>query len=77
MDYTFHNRYAVPQRSVADCDPTFANDLAVPVHLQGQTDIGVKEDKAVTLQFKLRAAELVGFECGCEALYDPSSTKDL
>ncbi len=52
----------VPGRSVEDCDPIFGDGLAMPVHWKGQTDIGSKEDKGITLHFKLRAAELFGFE---------------
>ena len=59
---SFHDRHDVPERSAADCDLISANELAVPVHWKGQADIGVREGEAVTLHFKLRAAELFGFE---------------
>ena len=52
----------IPDRSIEDCDPICGDDLAMPVHWKGQTDIGSKEGEKVTLHFKLRAAEIFGFE---------------
>jgi len=52
----------IPGRSIEDCDPIFGDDLAMPVHWKGQTDISSKEGEKVTLHFKLRAAEIFGFE---------------
>lgn len=51
-----------PGRTVAECDPMYGDSLALPVHWQGQTAIGTRPDESITLQFKLRAAELFGFE---------------
>ena len=49
-------------RAVADCDPVFGDHLAQTVHWKGQADIGVQAGEPVILHFKLRAAELFGFE---------------
>jgi len=62
MQYTYHNRQEIPKHTISDCDPIFGNDLSLPVHWNGQSDIGIREGEAVTLHFKLRAAELFGFE---------------
>lgn len=62
IDYSYHNRQDVAGHTVDDCDPVFGNDLSIPVHWNGQTDIGIEDGVAVTIQFKLRAAELFGFE---------------
>lgn len=52
----------VAGRSAADCTPIIDNGFALPVAWQGQTDIGTSTDTLVTLHFKLRAADLFGFE---------------
>lgn len=52
----------IPGRSLEDCDPICGNALSTPVHWGGEIDIGAKEGKSVALHFKLRAAELFGFE---------------
>jgi hypothetical protein len=52
----------VDGRRAEDCDPIFGDHLAAPVHWKGGSDIGVKEGSSVTLHFKLRAAEVFGFE---------------
>ena len=62
MQYTYHNRQEIPKHTISDCDPIFGNDLSLPVHWNGQSDIGIREGEAVTPHFKLRAAELFGFE---------------
>jgi len=52
----------VPQRSVEDCDPIFGDSLSDPVHWKGETDIGTKDGEKVTFEFRLRSAEIFGFE---------------
>ena len=52
----------VPGRSARDCDPLCGDDLAMPVHWKGESDIGTKEGEPVALRFRLHAAELFGFE---------------
>jgi len=54
----------VAGRSVDDCDPIVGDNLAHSVHWKGQSDIGVNDDKRVTLHFKLRNAELFSVEWG-------------
>jgi len=49
-------------RDVADCDPLAGDHLAAPVHWRGRTDIGAPDGQPVTLHFRLRAAEVFGFE---------------
>ena len=49
-------------RTVADCDPLSGDSLAKPVHWNGNADTGAPEGGSITLHFKLRAAELFGFE---------------
>ena len=51
-----------PGRAAADCDPLHGDDAALPVHWNGQTDISVPDDKPLILHFRLRQAELFGFE---------------
>ena len=48
-------------RSVEHCAPIFGDSLAAPVHWKGQADIAVPEGQPVTLHFRLRAADLFGF----------------
>lgn len=62
MYQTYNNRTDIPGRTVNDCDPIFGNDQSITVHWDGHTDIATKEGAPITLQFKLRAAELFGFE---------------
>ena len=52
----------VAGRSADDCDPIYGDSLAIPVHWKGETDIVTREDEAVMLHFKLRYAELFGFQ---------------
>jgi len=52
----------IPGRTADDCDLIIGDSLTMPVRWKGQFDIGVKEGESVTLHFKLRAAELFGFE---------------
>lgn len=52
----------VPGRSMADCDPVVGDSLSMAVHWQGEADVGAPADEPVRLHFKLRAAELFGFE---------------
>ena len=49
-------------RAIADCAPLHGDHPAMTVHWGGQTDIGTPEGEPVILQFKLRHAELFGFE---------------
>lgn len=49
-------------RTVDTCAPIHGDHLAIPVHWQAETDIGAPAGEPVTLHFKLRAAELFGFE---------------
>ena len=49
-------------RSVADCDAITGDNFAHPVHWKGQADVGVESGASVALRFKLRYAELFGFE---------------
>jgi hypothetical protein len=58
----YFNRSDISGRTVADCDPIFGDGLAMPVRWNGQTDIGAREGEPITLQFKLRSADLFGFE---------------
>ena len=60
--HVFANRVDVIGHTVNDCDPIFGNGLSLPVHWNGVSDIGIGVDHAVTIQIKLRAAELFGFE---------------
>lgn len=52
----------VSGRTIEDCDPICGDRPAHPVHWQGRTDIGAGAGEEVILRFKLRAAELFGFE---------------
>lgn len=52
----------VPGRSVDDCDPVTGDHLAWTVRWRGQSDLGVQEGEKVSLHFKLRSAEVFGFE---------------
>lgn len=52
----------IPGRTVADCDPIHGDSLALTVHWKGQSDIRAKKGEGVTLHFKLRSAEVFGFE---------------
>ncbi|MHB0936562.1 MAG: hypothetical protein ACYC6A_09250 [Armatimonadota bacterium] len=54
--------FETPGRSVAECSPLTGDDPAMTVHWGDQTDIGSPEGQPVILQFKLRHAELFGFE---------------
>ena len=49
-------------RTIADCAPITTDGLKMPVSWNGQTDIGSPDKAPVTLHFKLRSAELFGFE---------------
>ena len=52
----------VAGRTIDDCDPLHGDSLSLPVHWRGETDIGVPAGEPVSLQIKLRAAELFGLE---------------
>lgn len=45
-----------------DCASIYGDHLALPVHWNGQSDIGARDGDPVTLHFKLRSAELFGVE---------------
>ena len=45
-----------------DVAPLVGDHLAAPVHWRGETNLGVPEGQSVTLHFRLRAAEVFGFE---------------
>lgn len=49
-------------RTLTDCDPVFGDSLAHRVHWKRQSDIGVNEGEPVMIHFKLRSAEVYGFE---------------
>lgn len=49
-------------RGAADCDHLFGDALAQPVRWRGQSDLGVDGERPVILHFRLRAAEVFGFE---------------
>ena len=49
-------------RTIADCATITTDGLKMPVSWNGQTDIGSPDKAPVTLHFKLRSAELFGFE---------------
>ena len=49
-------------RSVSRCDPIVGDNLAHTVTWQGASTLGKKPGETETLHFKLRAAELYGFE---------------
>lgn len=49
-------------RSLQDCDVISGDSLAHPVHWRGQAQVGVDPGTAVQLRFRLRHAELFGFE---------------
>lgn len=48
--------------SAEECDPICGDDFAAPVHWNGQSVPRTNESEAVSLHFKLHAAELFGFE---------------
>lgn len=52
----------VPGRSCADCHPIVGNGLALPVAWRGSDAVGLPDGRPVTLEFRLRAADLFGFE---------------
>lgn len=51
-----------PGRSVADCTPITGDGLALPVHWHGEDAVGLPDGQPITLEFRLRAADLFGFE---------------
>jgi len=57
----------VEGRSTDDCDPVVGDHSGAVVTWHGQTDPGVAEGEPVTLEFKLRAAELFAVEWSTEA----------
>ena len=58
----YANREVVAGRSLSDCGAITGDSPAAPVYWQGQSDIGAPEGQPITLHFKLRAAEIFGFE---------------
>ena len=51
-----------PGRSVAECAPITGNGLRLPVHWKGNDAVGLQEGQPITLEFRLRSADLFGFE---------------
>jgi len=58
----YSQREEVAGRSVSDCDAFTGDSLSAPVYWGGNSDIGSADGEQVTLHFKLRSAELFGFE---------------
>lgn len=58
----YHEGRSVEGRSANECASLYGDDLCLPVHWNGQTDIAVPKGQAVVLHFRLRAAQLFGFE---------------
>ena len=48
--------------AAGDCDPMYGDAHALPVHWKGKPEIIAQEGEPVVVQFKLRSAELFGFE---------------
>jgi len=51
-----------PGRSVEDCAPIVGDDLRLPVHWHGNDAVNLPDGKEITLEFRLRSADLFGFE---------------
>jgi hypothetical protein len=49
-------------RKLDDCDPVVGDDLAHPIRWKGKADVGLALGESVALTFRLRRAELFGFE---------------
>ena len=58
----YSQREEVAGRSVSDCAAFTGDSLSAPVYWGGNSDIGSADGEPVTLHFKLRSAELFGFE---------------
>ena len=58
----FYNRQNVIGHTVDDCDPIFGDELSMPVHWNGDTNLGLLNERGITIQFRMRAAELFGFQ---------------
>lgn len=52
----------LPGRSVADADPLWGDSLAHPVTWKGDSNVGRPLGDMIRLHFKMRAAEVYGFE---------------
>jgi len=51
-----------PGRSAADCVPIAGDGLRLPVHWHGDDNVGLPDGRPITLEFRLRSADLFGFE---------------
>jgi len=51
-----------PGRSAGECTPIVGNDLRLPVHWKGNDAVGLPDGQPITLEFRLRSADLFGFE---------------
>lgn len=51
----------VEGRALADCAPVAGDGFSLPVNWKGTADIGRPENQPVVLRFRLRSAELFGF----------------
>jgi hypothetical protein len=49
-------------RTIEDCEPIVGDDLAHPVRWKGNADVGLRQGESVAITFRLRRAELFGFE---------------
>ena len=58
----YSRREVAPGRGLSDCAAITGDRLSAVVSWQGNSDIGSAEGEPVTLHFKLRAAEIFGFE---------------
>ena len=52
----------VPGRSADECTPIIGDSLSASVHWGGEEDVASHQGRPVTLHFKMRAAELFGFQ---------------
>lgn len=53
---------SVPNRSVSDCDPVIGDNLSALVRWKGKIDTRAPKGRPVVLHFRMRAADLFGFE---------------
>jgi len=51
-----------PERAVTDCGPIVGDGLSLPVHWKSQQTVGIGPGAPVSLEFRMRSADLFGFE---------------